>query len=272
MIKIGEVFVNSYISKSKLPDADYVINPYVGCPHKCIYCYAEFMKRFCNHSEDWGDFIDIKYCDKPVSIQAYNDSSILFGSVTDAYNPFEKKYEITKKILENLKTSNAKIDILTKSELVLRDLDIFKIIKNIRIGISLNTLDDDFRKKIEPYASSIQKRINTLKKLKDNQVTNYLFMSPIFPKITDFKKIIAATKDYVDLFCFENLNLRSTYKSRVMELIEESYPEYYDLYKEIYVNNNMQYWIDLEKEITEFCTRENINFKIYFYHEKIKKV
>ena len=52
--------VKSIITESRLPDADYVINPYIGCQHKCIYCYAEFMKRFTDHAEPWGEFIDIK--------------------------------------------------------------------------------------------------------------------------------------------------------------------------------------------------------------------
>ena len=62
-----EVVVKDLVTKSNLPASDYVINPYVGCPHGCRYCYACFMKRFTNHSEAWGSFIDIKRCDKPIS-------------------------------------------------------------------------------------------------------------------------------------------------------------------------------------------------------------
>lgn len=118
-MKIQEVITNSYLSVSKLPDADYVINPYIGCPHKCIYCYAEFMKRFTNHSsENWGDFVDIKRCKKKINLNRINNSAtILIGSVTDAYNPLEKEYEITRKILEELISCQAHIEILTKSDL-----------------------------------------------------------------------------------------------------------------------------------------------------------
>ena len=63
-MNIKEIEVKEYITKSKLPSTDYVINPYVGCPHACKYCYASFMKRFTNHDVDWGEFIDIKYCNK----------------------------------------------------------------------------------------------------------------------------------------------------------------------------------------------------------------
>lgn len=59
--------VKDYVTKSNLPASDFVINPYVGCPHGCKYCYACFMKRFTKHDEEWGTFIDIKNCTKPIS-------------------------------------------------------------------------------------------------------------------------------------------------------------------------------------------------------------
>ncbi|WP_373470419.1 hypothetical protein [Candidatus Endomicrobiellum cubanum] len=66
MIKIKKVLTTNYITNTKIPDSDYVINPYVGCPHKCLYCYAEFMKKFTNHNEPWGDFLDVKISSKPL--------------------------------------------------------------------------------------------------------------------------------------------------------------------------------------------------------------
>ena len=273
MIKINNIQTKSIITKSKLPDADYVINPYVGCPHKCIYCYAEFMKRFSNHIEDeWGDFLDVKICDESIKTSQYENASILFGSVTDAYNPFEKKYEITRKALQPFVDSSVRIDILTKSDLVLRDIDLLKRIPNIRVGISLNTLDDVFRKKEEPFAASVERRIEALKKLHEEKVFTYLFMSPIFPGITDFKAIIDKVSPYVDLFCFENLNLRAAYLPRVMTFIEEQYPEQFPLFNKIYKEKDTSYWEDLSGEISAYCNSLGINFKLYFYHEKIKKV
>ena len=70
-MKINEITVNDYLTKSNLPSSDYVINPYVGCPHGCKYCYASFMKRFTGHKEDWGKFVDIKKCDKKLILKKY---------------------------------------------------------------------------------------------------------------------------------------------------------------------------------------------------------
>ena len=270
-MKINETQTANYITKSNLPDADFVINPYTGCPHKCIYCYAEFMKRFTGHTGDeWGEFIDIKRSDKPLK-KVGADSTILVGSVTDAYNPFEKKYKLMRPILEQLAGTDANVEILTKSDLVLRDIDLLSKMKNIKVGISLNTLDDDFRKKTEPRASSIERRLSALKDLKEADISTYLFMSPIFPGITNVEDIIEQTQDHADYICFENLNLRGAYMPRVLNFISENYPEHEALYNVIYKDKDMSYWEAMKAKIIDHCEQKGIDHRIYFYHDQIKK-
>lgn len=271
MVSVNQVTVSDYITKSKLPAADYVINPYVGCPHQCIYCYAEFMKRFTRHDEKWGDFVDVKSCHKQINTKKIAGTSVLIGSVTDAYNPFENKYLVTRGILEQLASTNANIEILTKSSLVTRDIDLFRKIPNIRIGISMNSLDEIFRKQTEPRASSVRKRLEALRALHDAGIQTYVFMSPIFPGITDFRMIIEETKSCADAFYFENLNLRAGYYLRVMQYIESNYPQFINLYNEIFRKKKISYWEDLEESITRYCAEHELNFKSYFYHERIKK-
>lgn len=271
MVKYKVIKANDFLVESKLPDADYVINGYVGCTHKCIYCYACFMKRFTNHTEPWGDFIDIKEFDEYKIPKDIEGKNIFISSVTDPYNHFEKKYEKTRKALEVLKDINCEIGILTKSKLVVRDIDLFKQFKNIEIGISLNTIDDDFRKLIEPNAGNVEDRINALRELKENGITTYLFMSPIFPGITDFKAIIEKTKEYVDYYCFEDLNLRANYKYDVLNLIKDKYNHLYSLYNDIYLNNKKDYFDNYKKGIISYCENNNIKYKIYFHHSDIKK-
>lgn len=271
MIAIKEVKVKSYITKSKLPDADYVINPYIGCPHACIYCYAEFMKRFTNHSEPWGEFLDIKIGDLSINKKLSEEDVILFGSVTDAYNPYEQKYCLTQKLLMQFINSPAHIEILTKSDLVLRDIKIIKQIPNIRVGISMNTLDDDFRKLIEPRASSVDKRLQALNELNKEGIDTYVFISPIFPGITDFREIIDASLSFTKAYYFENLNLRGSFYPRVLAFITELYPKLIFLYEKIYKNKDYFYWEDLSKDIENFCLDRQLIHKIYFYHTKIKK-
>ncbi len=272
MVNVQEKYVSEILTKSKLPDADYVVNPYIGCPHKCIYCYAEFMKRFTNHVGDvWGDFIDVKVFSNKVSSQKLKNRCVLISSVTDPYNYFEAKYGSTRRVLENLVNTETRVEILTKSSLVLKDLDLIKKFKNIRIGISLNTLDESFRKKIEPRASSIQNRLQALKTLKNENISTYLFISPMFPEITDYKSILQATRDYVDCYYFENLNLRAGYKTKVLTLIKNYYPHLVALYDKIFCQSKHIYWENLKNDIENDLRKSEKEYKIYFYHDEIKK-
>lgn len=262
--------VKDYLTKSNLPSSDFVINPYLGCPHGCKYCYACFMKRFSGHNEDWGSFIDIKECGKPININKIQGKSVFLSSVTDCYNPFEEKYKITRKILEQLVHADCELGISTKSKLILRDIDLLKQCKSLKVSISINTLDENFKNDMDK-ASSIKERLKTLKELHDNGIYTVLFMSPMFPVITDYKEIIERTSSYADEYWFENLNLRGSYKQSILSYIGDKYPELIELYKDIYIRGNKAYWHDLSIELERYCKEKKVNYINYFYHEKLVK-
>lgn len=269
-IKEKIIEVNDYLTKSNLPASDYVINPYVGCPHGCKYCYASFMKRFTNHKEEWGTFIDIKKCSKKINLKKIEHKNVFMSSVTDCYNEFEEKYKLTRNILEQLVDVDCNLTISTKSKLILRDIDLLKKMKNLTVSMSINTLDENFKNDMDS-ASSISDRLDTLQKLHQNGINTVLFMSPIFPYITDFKKIINISKEYIDEYWFENLNLRGDYKFTIIEYIKNKYPKFLDKYFEIYNKKNNDYWTNLAKEIDCYCQNNHIKFKNYFYHEELVK-
>lgn len=265
-----EIKVKDYLTKSNLPDSDFVINPYIGCPHSCKYCYASFMKRFTGHQEDWGSFIDIKRCEKEINIKKLENKTLFLSSVTDCYNEYEEKYQLTKKILQQLIKANCYLNISTKSKLILRDLDLLKQIKNLTVSISINTLNEDFKNDMDK-ASSIQERLDTLEELHKNGIHTILFMSPIFPYITNFKEIIKVSEEYIDEYWFENLNLRGDYKAKILLYIQEKYPQLVDKYDIIYNKGNRQYWQDLAKDIENYCEENKIEYSNYFYHEQLVK-
>lgn len=267
-IKSKIIKTDNFITKSNLPFCDYVINPYVGCTHACKYCYASFMRRFTGHDEEWGTFIDIKECDKKIDYSKLTGKTIFLSSVTDPYNSYEGKYKLTRNILESLIEINCKIKISTKSSLVLRDVDLLKQLNNVQVAMSVDTLDEKFKKDMD-NASPIKIRLKTLKELHDNGISTVLFMSPIFPKITNFKKIIEETKDYIDEYWFENLNLRGSYKKTILDYINEKYPQYNDLYNQIFNKSDYTYWEDLERKIINYCDKNNIKYVNAFYHKKL---
>src|SRR3989344_6271895 len=178
-LKIQEIQVKSILTNSKLPETDYVINPYVGCMHACPYCYAVFMKRFTNHKEEWGRFVDVKINAPEIlekEIVNAKRGTVLLSSVTDPYHPIEIKYKITRKVLEILLKHQFHTSILTKSDLVKRDIDLLKQFKECEVGFSFLSFDDKHRKDFEPVASSPQRRLDAMKKLKKNGIKIYAFI------------------------------------------------------------------------------------------------
>ncbi len=277
----------SVITKSNLPVCDFSVNPYTGCEHACKYCYASFMKRFTNHPEDWGAFLDVKDWGEIKNPKKYNGKELFIGSVTDPYQPAEEKYKRTKTLLEQLQGSGAILSIATKSDLILRDLDLIKSFPNARVSWSINTLDENFKNYMD-CAVSIERRINAMKEFHKAGIRTTCFISPIFPKITDVKAIIEATKDYCNLVWLENLNLRGNYKSVVLNYIAEKYSDLVPLYNAIYSKNDRTYWSELDNEMRTFCKAENLPYirdddsmrrpfdappivVNYFFHEEVKK-
>ena len=162
-MKIKEINAKTILTKSNLPEADYVINPYIGCSHGCIYCYANFMKRFTNHKEPWGEFVDIKInAAELIPNKDLSNKTVVISSVTDPYNSLEKKYKLTRNILEKLIPLNPNLNILTKSNLIIRDIDLIKQFKNCSVSISFSSLDENIQKEIEPKASSPKEKIFAL--------------------------------------------------------------------------------------------------------------
>jgi len=261
----------SIITKSNIPEIDFVINPYIGCQHGCIYCYAEFMIRFTGHKGDkWGEFLDVKtYEFDKIKPQRYDGKRILISSVTDPYTPLEIKYKNTRKILEKLIGTKAEISVLTKSKFVTRDIDLFKKFENLEVGISISTLDNEFAELIERGASRPKERLEALKEIHESGIKTYTFISPFFPKITNYKAIIEETMEYTDSYMFENLNFRPHNVPRILNIIKQKYPEFLSLYKEFRKDHSQ--WDSIESEIDAYCKKLKLIYKIEFHHGGFSK-
>ena len=214
---VHEKDVKSILSKSNLPIAGYTANPYIGCPHACKYCYADFMKRFTGHKEKWGTFLDVKYWKPIKNPQKYDGETVIVGSVTDGYNQCEEEFCRTRQLLEELDGSGINLIITTKSDLVCRDLDLIKGFNDPLVSWSINTLDEDFKEDMDD-APSIKNRIKAMKKFHKEGIRTTCFISPIFPEITDPIEIIEEISNFCNYIWLENLNLRGGYKKTIVIL------------------------------------------------------
>ena len=288
-VKIAQIATKSVMTKSNTPLGGYSVNPYVGCPHACKYCYASFMKRFTGHTEDWGTFMDVKDWPVITNPKKYAGQKVIIGTVTDGYNPLEERYRKTRQLLTELKDSGADILICTKSDLVLRDMDLLMEInrKNrLTVSWSVNTLDEEFKNDMDA-AVSIERRLAAMKQVYDAGIRTVCFISPVFPGLTDIEAIFHRAKDQCDLIWLENLNLRGGFKADIMNYIAEKHPELFPLYEVIYNKKDRSYFRMLEQKAEEMARVNNCRFVDnetpyervpqghptivdYFYHEEVR--
>ena len=228
-MKVKEIFAKTILTKTAISSFDYCINPYVGCGHGCRYCYASFMKRFTGHLEPWGEFIDVKV-NAPYllrkQLKRAKQGVVALSTVTDPYQPIEKKYQLTRKCLEALLETQFSVNLLTRSSLCLRDMDLFKEFKNIKVGLSITTHDERIRKMFEPNSPSIQSRVNTLKTLRQEKIETYAFVGPMLP--LDPKPMVAMLDGLVDEALIDRMNypnkVKAIYRQAKLEkYLEENY-------------------------------------------------
>lgn len=271
-MKIKEILSASILVKSKLPDSDFVINPYIGCSHACKYCYAKFMCKFSGHvGQEWGSFVDVKInsVDLLPCKKSLKGKNVTFGSVTDPYQPTECKYQLTRNLLEKLIPLEPTLYVITKSKLIVRDIDLLKNFRDCTVAVSLSLLDENIRKLVEPASSSAEQRMEALKKLYDSGITTVLFISPIFPYLTDWEILIERTKKFISEYWFENLNIYPYVKNDIEKFLISVDPKLISLYKSVFKKNN-SYWFSEKEKIENFCNRNKLRFKIYF-HDFISK-
>ena len=285
-ILIRDVQTKNIMTKSSLPVGGYSVNPYVGCTHGCKYCYASFMKRFTGHTEPWGTFLDVKHWPEIKNPQKYRGQRVVIGSVTDGYLPQEEQFQNTRKLLEQLRGSGAEILICTKSDLVVRDLDLLKQLGKVTVSWSINTLDEAFHQDMDK-AVSIERRLVAMKTVYEAGIRTVCFISPVLPGITDFTAIFHRVKDQCDLVWLENLNLRGGFKQDILDYIQEKHPDLVPLYRAIYQKGDRSYFQQLEKQASQLAAENDCPFVDnelpygravpghpvivdYFYHEEVR--
>lgn len=271
-MKIREIQCKSAIGKCGFPGGGWSINPYVGCEHACEYCYARFMKRFTNHEDPWGEFVDIRVnipevLKKELKSDKYKGETVYIGTVTDPYQQMEKEYKLTRKILEELVDYPTSVSILTKSDLILRDLDLIKKFKNIDVNFTFNTLNETWRKKVEPNSSTSKERLNAMKKLSEEGVSVYAMVGPYWPFFTDPDKIFKELKKAgVKKVFSESFNTAGSNFTGVEKVLKEYYPDKLHAMKEILFDSNLFYdfYSEAKKKLNEASKKYEIPTTIYF--------
>ena len=267
-VKIGETFCKSILNKSGIKGVDYAVNPYTGCGHSCKYCYARFMTRWVHQGDEWGSFVDVKInaVDRlKAEASRKREGVILLSSVTDPYQPVEKKYGITRNILQVLNEYDFPVQILTKSSLVVRDLDIIGEIRDIEVGLTVTVMNDSVRRVFEPGASTIYQRLDALKKINDIGVPTYAFLGPMLPFLAEenLDELLNILADRVNRVLVDRLNIKAGNWEPIQRTLERFYPQIIQNFKEA-SSEDSNYYVQLKRKMRVQLSNRAIPFDILF--------
>jgi len=193
-----EIVAKSVLSPSRV--YDYVVNPYRGCQFACAYCYARFMRRFTGHREAWGAFVDVKVNAAQLlrgELARKRRGEVWVSGVCDPYQPLEETYGVTRACLEALLGQGWPVRVQTKSDLVLRDLDLLRGGADVEVGLSLSTADETIRRIFEPRAPATAVRIEALGRLRAGGVGTYAMIAPLLPGAEGLVPLLAGKVDYI---------------------------------------------------------------------------
>ncbi|MCK4661518.1 MAG: hypothetical protein KAT68_01525 [Bacteroidales bacterium] len=276
-----QIEYKSIINKLKYIDTwfwcRYTLNPYRGCKHCCIYCDARRNKY---NVKEFDNLVGIKTdADKVLDKRIINARTLLpdivsFGGVCDAYQPIEEKFKITRSVLSILIKHNWPCFLLTKSDLILRDIDLLKELSNnsyLCIAFTINTTSDSSAKYFEPFSPSPTKRFEAIAKLKSEGLYVGICLMPVLPYIWDseeqldnlFKKAKEVNADFI---LFSSLSLGESMKNYLYSLLDQYKYGLSKKYKDIFIKGSYgpkkSYLLKLNKLIVRLSEKYNISLRV----------
>ncbi|WP_419870986.1 PA0069 family radical SAM protein [Chryseobacterium sp. CT-SW4] len=235
-----EVFPKTIVNPVKSEDLamEYSMNPYQGCEHGCSYCFARPTHEYWGFSAgvDFERKIMVKknapeLLEKFFRKRGYQPEPILLSGNTDCYQPAERKFEITRKLLKVCMDYRHPVNIITKNALVLRDLDILKPMAEQRlvsVSLSIPTLNEEIRRKMEPRTSSASNKLKAIEVLSENNIPVNVMVAPVIPGLTSDESlgILKSVSDAGALsFGYTLVRLNDTVEPVFVKWIETHFPD-----------------------------------------------
>jgi len=226
------------------------------------------MIRYAKHHEEWGSFVDIKINAPQVlkrQLEKIPRGLVSFSTVTDPYQPLEKKYGITRQLLLELCEHEFPISVLTKSDLVLRDKELFERYgrDHCEVGFSIATMDEKVRKHFEPKAPPVEKRIQALRELHSAGVRTWVFLAPILPVLTieTLYALLNEIRDSIDYLLVDKLNIKCGNWRRISEILRKTYPSLFPEWKVVLFSTERRrsYYSDICDRIHTYCNKHSVN-------------
>lgn len=237
-VVVREVRCKSLLNRSSI--GDYSFNCYTGCAHGCVYCYARFMQRFHPHAEPWGGFVDVKVNADEVlarQLKRLKPGEVFTYSACDGWQPTEREYRLTGRCCQMLLEAGFRLNILTKSKLVLRDLGLF-VGRDVCLGVTITTSDEASARLWEPGASSVSDRWEILAQARAAGLETAVMFGPLLPGISDAEPALArlfrgAAEAQVDRIWTDALNPRPRVWPSVQTFLGRHRPDLLEHYRRV---------------------------------------
>ncbi len=262
---VREVVCKTILNRSGL--SDYSLNCYTGCSHACAYCYARFMQRFHPHDEPWGAFVDVKVNAVEVlkrQLRRAKPGSVFVSSACDGWQPIEAQWQLTRRCCELLLERGFQLHVLTKSGLVLSDLELFAG-RPVQVGVTLTTLDERLRQLWEPGAASIAERLRVIEAARRAGLQTSVMFGPLLPFLSDSPAAIDALLKRaadlgIDRIWVDGLNPRPRVWPAVAELLRAKFPDLLPGYRQILFDppSRARYLAELKARVDDVARRRSL--------------
>jgi len=253
--------------------SDYSLNCYTGCAHACAYCYARFMQRFHPHDEPWGRFVDVKINAVEVlkrQLRRAVPGEVFVSSACDGWQPIEAEYRLTRRCCELLVERGFQVNVLTKSNLVLRDLDVLAG-RTTRVSVTITTLDERLRRLWEPGAASVAARLEVLDQARRAGLPTGLMFGPLLPQLSDTPEAIGELLERagelgVEEIWVDALNPRPRVWPAVAELLRQQFPDLLETYRHMLFDAPAReaYLADLRRRVRQTAKRLRLDRRLTY--------
>ncbi len=247
-----------------LTNFDYQVDPYVGCGHYCYYCYAlnqaetDWTKEIRIHDDIAGQ---LRGELKPISPQ-----TIYMGYYTDPYQPCEAEYRQTRKVLELLLEKGFSVSILTKSDLVVRDMDVLQEMDDAAVSVSVAFNDNGIRQQFEANTINTEDRIKALGKLREAGVRTSALICPVIPYITDVTPLIDALASNTDEIWIYGLSIQERSDrnwQNVQGILNNYFPKLKEQIEAVIFSKDHSFWTQLRQNLTVMQKDRHLNLNIH---------
>lgn len=269
MIEYREVKISRILNPTSIDLGEYVINPFMGCEYSCLYCYVRSNRVISRRPGEWGTYVDIRI-NAPELLEKESalkkPKCVLLGSTTDCFQPAEKKYNITKKMLEILNRHGVYYNILTRSPGAAEYIDLLKQGFCKKIYFTINNINPELKNKLEPKSPGGEFRLKAINKMLDEGIAVVPYFSPILPWLSDFKGIFGLFQKS-DSVEFECLNMNLVNINDIISGIASLYPDLENKYDRLLKDKAFydSFWGGVKKDIIREAIKAKKNYNIHIH-------